>query len=355
MQPSDFESLQVIHWSNEEGRFDISFRAEAVFEYKLRPRVAGHASLEVLVGQLAPGSIADVGDQVLGVAGMIVGRVALPDGTATGVRWRITYGLAGAESNEPARRRPGAYSDPATGAYRIDGAAPGSVSIEAISDQAESIPGPLIRVVGGEETNHDFVYRGPDLASRIVVTVDVTDGHGAFAPDGVEVQASVASGGTWRPRKLQSGGVRFAFDDLPEGDYEIEVRSRRCSPWTKGGRSPRPIGQCEARGQRQPLLGRGRRAIRLSDRLVRRSKLTTTVRHRRPGSGSRTEGGSSRRRGTFFATWFRRPSPSCSTRTGSKESKCGWMTFNTKERRELRVELERSESAAGTGRNLRDR
>ena len=280
--------------------------------------------------------------------------MAHPDGSATGVLWRITYTPSGADPADTGLLPSTVYADLATGLFRIDEAMPGPVSLEAISDQAEAIPGPVIRVVSGQETRYDFVYRGPDLASRIVVTVEFPVGHGGGIHEDIRVAAQDELGGAWSARRLQSGGVRFAFDDLPDGQYEIEVKSERCSIWSKTGVRP-------GESVKAPLDGS--------------ASLSLVVVDEETGSLIDTYGVETRYEGEPPSTWkrvtygrrfepekgdiLRRLVPPVCTLVFDAEGFLGKEVrvddLRHGERRELRVELERTESAAGTGGNIRAR
>lgn len=236
-EPKDWKNITST--VGPDGRFDLAFDPPGAFQFFLNANCDGYGGLSWRWGSLPAAEVTDVGDQTFSVAATVVGRVVNANGEPTGIRWRVYADSLGGASGEGAdSSRLSVFTDAQTGAFRLEGVVPGLVKLKAHANAANWISGPKVTIKAGEEQTADIVYSGPDLGSRITVTTFSRPFivHNRLKEGGLTARDS--SGRVFTGAKIGGSSQSYALNDLPAGEYTVEIKSDLHHPWSQSGVTP---------------------------------------------------------------------------------------------------------------------
>lgn len=235
-QPESFDTDSVD--TDRDGRFELAFDPPKNFQFTLTIAVPGYVGTTWRWQNLARGERRDLGDVVLRRGGTIEGRIVGSDGKPLTDRWTVYAEPARGErldGGEPVR--PQTLSEPNTATFVLADLPPGTANVRAYSRLGDWIDNTPVEVAAGETARVQLVYAGPDTSQRISVTVSAQPFFSfvneidsvELASPGMETRVA-----TRDPRSPQ----RFVFDDVPPGEYTVEVRDDVFRTWTQTGVSP---------------------------------------------------------------------------------------------------------------------
>lgn len=231
--PADWQD--VVTDSAADGSFALSFPLVPSFTLDLDATAPGLARARWSWMDIAAGQVRELGDVVLRAAATVEGRIVDAQGQpCLGAVWNVSLdsvGLATQAGREELNLN--ATTDPATGAFRIEGAMPGANRLAARTEmwgRAELSP----LVLGEGELAHvDLSYTGPDLARRIVLTV-LTKQRGPRTEPEVALMRLLGAGAPRNAVKIAGSSASYAFDDLDPGTYSLDIDDPRFHTWNGG-------------------------------------------------------------------------------------------------------------------------
>ncbi len=232
-----------------QGRFVVEFSPPGAYQFVFEARTPGFAVAKWRWGEIRPGTRKDLGRVVLVRAGSILVRIVGKDGGTLSDGWSVS--ASSATGNDLRSGREGEYrhvhAPNVDGLFQIVDMPPGFTSLSGRNRVAHSVDGPTVEVVAGETVKAEILYTGPALDRRITVVtfsdpfyvVDPSpDSIHLYGPDGIERVA------TKIPRSSQS----HAVDDLPPGEYRVEIQDPRFLPWSLGSVRPGSAVTAHVRG-----------------------------------------------------------------------------------------------------------
>lgn len=288
-QPESFETDTVS--TDSDGRFELSFDPPRNFQFTLTITVPGHVGTIWRWQNLARGERRDLGDVVLRRGGTIEGRILGAGGRPVTDRWTVYAEPARGErldGGEPVR--PQTLSDPNTGAFTLADLPPGTANVRAYSRLGDWIDVTPVEVAAGETARIELLYAGPDTSQRISVSVSAQpffsfvneiDAVELSSP-GMETRVAVRD-----PRSPQ----RFVFDDVPPGEYTVEVRDDVFRTWRQSNVAPGSALSAQ-------LMGSGAVRLRVVDAATRAPVTSYGLRVRLAAANSNPSAYDVRRRGT---------------------------------------------------------
>ncbi len=245
------------HWDDlnaatgADGRFSIRFDPPLAYQFALNVHSNGFATASWRWNEIAADEIKDIGDVELVRGGSIAGRIVDTKGNTLKNGWSVfaetaIVGHEGERSAGRDRTRGRADVDPNSGEFRIEDMPPGSTHVGAHSDLVGRIEGPSVEVRAGEVVEATIRYEGPDVGSRITLTIHSEPFH-VYALD---VRDIVLRGASIEPRRAEHEpqGSQFHFDDLPAGRYTLEISDPKFLPWSKDGVAPGTVVDAKLKG-----------------------------------------------------------------------------------------------------------
>lgn len=288
-QPESFETDTVSTDSG--GRFELAFDPPRNFQFTLTITLPGYVGTTWRWQNLVSGERRDLGDVVLRRGGTIEGRILGAGGRPVTDRWTVYAEPARGErldGGEPVR--PQTLSDPNTGAFTLADLPPGTANVRAYSRLGDWIDVTPVEVAAGETARIELLYAGPDTSQRISVSVSAQpffsfvneiDAVELSSP-GMETRVAVRD-----PRSPQ----RFVFDDVPPGEYTVEVRDDIFRTWRQSGVAPGSALSAQ-------LMGGGAVRLRVVDAATRAPVTSYGLRVRLAAANSNPSAYDVRRRDT---------------------------------------------------------
>ena len=225
--------------ADDRGRLDVRMPLDEVEVLVLTAEAPG---MLVDERRLEPRPALDLGRVVLGPGGVIVGRVVDPAGDSLPGAWTIT---ARTSSTRRALRSLEAPVDPASGEFRLEGVAPGPVSLIA-EHRALGVHAAIGEVVveHGAETFAELQYEGPDPRRCLAPSFTVPGAPRSMAP--VQAEVTDAEGTlTTVSVGLRRGRGSYLLTELGPGPYRVAVHDPRFLPATvdgaAGGSAPQVV------------------------------------------------------------------------------------------------------------------
>ena len=220
-----------------DGRFEISFDPPQAYQFVLDAKLEGYPEESWRWGRIEPDAVVDVGEVRLRRSGTIVGRIVDGAGNPLQVGWMV-YADAPPSSYESGRDKTRVMepSDPATGTFRIEDVPVGPVTLKAHGKLVNWVDGPSVDVEADRVTEAVIRYADSDPSQRITIVI-FTRFH-AFN-DRVESILLLRDGHeVAQARKIPGSSQSFAFDDIPEGDYEVVIEDPKFERWSRQGVQP---------------------------------------------------------------------------------------------------------------------
>ena len=232
--PTDWKPIEVV--SQPDGSFAIEFTAPRAFQFVFDAKLDGYAAPAWRWTQIDPGSTKNLGDITLCRAGTIRGRIVDMKGEPIlRAGWTVhADGPKCAEGDGADTTRVYTAVDATTARFLLENVPPGKVQLKANSRLTNWIQGPAIDVRSGETTDADIIYAGSDVAHRITVVLFARPFY-IFESDAAEI---LLTGNGIEPRhatKIQFSSQSHSFDDVPDGQYTVEIRDPKFLPWRQDG------------------------------------------------------------------------------------------------------------------------
>ncbi|MBL8857441.1 MAG: carboxypeptidase regulatory-like domain-containing protein [Planctomycetes bacterium] len=234
--PQDWKNIEVE--TDGDGRFSIRFDPPRAFQFFMKGSLANYCGVSWRWSEIEPKKLVDVGEVTLVRGGSIRGRIVDAKGRALKSGWTV-YAEAGNRdfASGTDQTRVMVSPDAVSGEYLLAGVPPGTVGLKAYSRIANWIHGPDVVVREGEETLADIAYTGPDLTNRVTVSVSTSPFH-LFGFGEFDIFLSGSGIAERKAQKVPGSSQSFAFEDVPPGQYRVEIRDPRFEPWSKDGVEP---------------------------------------------------------------------------------------------------------------------
>jgi hypothetical protein len=250
---SQYSQLPLISMrgaADAEGRFRFRFAPSPGLAFWVKGSGLGLEPFEWRCMKVEPGDVRDLGVITLRTGGIVSGRLIDTSGRPLDSDWFVDV-----RSLAPALGSLGFQStvakvpvDAQTGAFRVEGAPLGRVSIGARLQAGQKSPvfyvvNDPLELLPGQERRVDLSFDGSRLASRIRVMTWELPALEMVKPEHVTIRgagiaprqsslAAASPGGT--------GESGFFFYDLPAGHYTVEIHHPAYLPWKSEGAEPGP-------------------------------------------------------------------------------------------------------------------
>lgn len=216
-----------------QGRFELAFEPPPSAFANVRVEDPGFVSGSSLVSDLAAGSSTDLGELVLPRAGSLRATLVDAEKRPLAEGWELSSN-ADQPSAHPANKRwtfwNRASVDARTGLCVLGGLPPGELVIVARTPLDFEQIRRKLTIIAGEETAAEFAYAGPDLARRVLVRTHPSWPRLAVfqpAAAGVRLQRAGESSARSAVAPARRAPGEYVFDDLPEGEYALEIDDAR--------------------------------------------------------------------------------------------------------------------------------
>ena len=222
--------------SGPDGRFELAFGplpGRRFFELALQ--MPGRAPGSWSWTGLVTGQVLDLGDLELGPACVLIVHVVDGEGNALTDGWSVSADPVG-HAREGARYSQHHRVRLEGGEARFVDLPEGRVEVEASSRLAGRIESRYPDVAPDRETHLELKYDGPDLATRIVLSLASSPVR-HFRIDAESLVLTTPEGRELHPRRPK-GTTGWVWDGLGPGDYAIEVRNPLFEPWHRSGIRP---------------------------------------------------------------------------------------------------------------------
>lgn len=233
-----------LHWEDlasetrEDGSFSIAFDPPRAFQFTLDAALPDYSEVSWRWGEILPGEVKDLGTIVLQCGGTIVARIVDGSGDALTKGWSVyADGALSYAGDGRDQTRVIAHVPRSDGSFVLENLPPGRVRLNAHSTMANWIEGPTVIVESGREVATEIRYEGPDNSRRITV---ITFSR-PFYPINVEGPTIHLSGPEIESRTaehIQGSSQSYSFDDVPPGEYRVEIQDPRFLPWSQDGVRP---------------------------------------------------------------------------------------------------------------------
>lgn len=233
-RPKDWKDLDAK--TDAEGKLAIEFDPPRAFQFILEIATPGFPHANWRFSEIDPGSDVDLGTIALPNAGVVEGRVLDANGNTPAGNWSVrvdsdwvTPGANGTVNRD--------FASVTNGTFRVEGVAPGKVHVRA---EMALIPQPVEATteVASNQTAHvDLRYLGPDASTRIHVSTFNSPFFIFSTVDASVVALRASSGELLRPQAdaQRRSSQTHVFEDVPSGDYTLEIRDPRFEPIAKSG------------------------------------------------------------------------------------------------------------------------
>ncbi len=230
-------------WKDREARSDVEGRFELRFDPPLSGSLALEGSLEGFARtswswfEFLPGSVVDLGEIALERPGTIVGRVVDADGRPVLLPWMIWAVHEDEVESELTALPTLVEADSTTGEFRLEGLAPGWVSLGAAAHDIQVNGRPRVEVRSGEVVEATIRYEGPDVSKSLRIRVVVQPAE-ILQPEAATVR--LFRGGVLLASAPQQQGASpiLVFQELEPGTYEVAIEDPRFERWWMGGLQP---------------------------------------------------------------------------------------------------------------------
>lgn len=224
--------------SGEDGRFEVRFDPPRAYQFLVKVHLPGFAEESWRWSALEPNQVRDLGDIRLRPTGSIEGHVVDSSGKPMKHPWRIYGNVEPVDGESDGRDRTSvrASCDPETGHFLLQELPGGPVQLEAHSQIAGWIKGPVVQVEVGRTTEADIVFTGPDPSSRIEVTTYSRPFH--ILAGRAEHVRLVGQGYDSETQRRAGTSSSFSFDGLEPGLYTVVIDDPLFEPFTKDGVRP---------------------------------------------------------------------------------------------------------------------
>ena len=230
---------QPARWANPtgttdaDGRFELRFAPPRAYQFVLSGALEGHGSVSWRWGQVLPGETKDLGDTTLLRTGTIVGRIVDAQGNTLVRNWRVSAEAPGDRLGTGRdSTRVSASVDPETGEFRLEGVPARRVTVRARAGGGVHTDTVTVVVVPAGEAAVELTYDGPNLDRRITV-VHFSRPFYTYEPASESITLIDAQGRRRTAVHVQGSSQSEAFDDLPDGEYRVEIDDPLYEPWSK--------------------------------------------------------------------------------------------------------------------------
>ena len=232
-----FQSLQQT--TPADGRF--AFRLDPPETHRFSVLFEGPAPrvrTSWILGELEPGKTHDLGDRMIETGGTVLARVVDRHGRTVAKNVAVRIQRPGRPLDDDRQTfdvtgRPEAGS----GVCRVESVPPGPCETQVCFDNGAQSSGPTIEVRPGATLEVVIPYHGPDPTRRIQLTVLVTPNVTIY-PERASVRLS-GSGITPRePEEQPYPQQKYVFDDVPPGEYTLDIQDPKFETWSKHGVRP---------------------------------------------------------------------------------------------------------------------
>jgi RNA polymerase sigma-70 factor (ECF subfamily) len=213
-----------------DGKVSMTLDPPRAFQFFVRAKLEGFCTETWRWIEIEPGASKDLGEVTMRRSGSVAGRIVDTKGRPVQQSWTVQAESLDRDprsGREPVRAWISA--DRATGEFRLEGLAPGPNKLR-INPFVHGIQEARVEIRVGELAHAEIVYDGPDLGSRITVSI-VAEPIVAVLDSPPEIVLQ-GPGAEERKAKLVPGSQNFVFEGIPPGDYTLVIDDPRFRPWT---------------------------------------------------------------------------------------------------------------------------